>query len=599
MVGTRWRLTYTDSGGTKRTIAELGQDTGANKIDRIRYILKQKNPWILKVFTDPEVLNNIPQELTEFEGSEPEILFEEYENGSWTTRGRFYNASETNEENEYAIQFMDFYHKVMNQEASVSSTTTNIVDVLEKALPNGYVVDAPSSTDVGGYPSVDDYSANNTQVRKVYREITRDNDWSLFFLPEQDGSGNWKVRFEPDGFGGSVDILDTSTDQDLKIKQYQPPRKRNLVTKALAEGVNKNGNTVSATAENTTIRDKYLGTKASDHNFKKVKRSYFQSQTEAQSAAESALVPGPDATKVKEKIKTSTTVYPQDVVNDSFNILDDFRSIDDTFTCVKQENFYPANQSLLHFEFESEQLEQAAEGEENLRDERERLYPESTQQKTVGPLDIDENATDTENVEEQYDADSQNNHPHGNSNTTSEVGQIGTEGQQTADELFFSIADGGSNTVTANDVSYSGNQFVVDYVLDTDAGYGAEFIIQVSLAGSGTILQSYVTKTNNGGNIENIFTDLRNANGEDIEFLVVNKSGTSVSVNSQSVTFVGEAPHDHFVNIAPTDGNTADLTINVNSSDSSAGDTSQLTVSGQTLDELIDILTTVENNTSR
>jgi len=377
MVGTAWRLTYTDSGGTKQTIAELGQDTGAKNIDRIRYILNRKNPWIMKVFTDPSLLAAFPNEVTEFQNSEPEILFEEYD-GSWTTRGRFYSASQTNEDNEFAIQLLDFYHKLMKQEVSVSSTTTHIVDVLEKALPSGYVVDAPASGDVsGGYPSVDDYSCKNTQRRKVFREITRDHNWSLFFLPEQDGSNNWKVRFEPDGYGGTVENLDSSTDS-FKFKNWKPPRNKNLVTKTRVQGVDSNGNQIVGTAQNTTIRDKYLGTNSTDHNFKSFKVGYLESQSEADTIAQNRLIPGLNATSVKDSGVISNIIYPQDVVNDSFGIIDSFRDIDDTFTCVKQENFYPSNESYLHMEFEQEKLEEAAEGEENLRDERARLYPSSS-----------------------------------------------------------------------------------------------------------------------------------------------------------------------------------------------------------------------------
>lgn len=392
MVGTAWRLTYIDSGGTKRTIAELGQNTGAKNIDRIRYILNRKNPWIMKVFTDPSLLASFPNEVSDFQNSEPEILFEEYD-GSWTTRGRFYSASQTNEDNEFAIQLLDFYHKLMKQEVSVSSTTTHIVDVLEKALPSGYVVDAPASGDVsGGYPSVDDYSCKNTQRRKVFREITRDHNWSLFFLPEQDGNGDWKVRFEPDGYGGTVENLDSSTDA-FKFKNWKPPRNKNLVTKTRVQGVDSNGNQIVGTAENTTIRDKYLGTNATDHNFKSFKVGYLESQTEADTIAENRLVPGPNATSVKDSGVISNIIYPQDVVNDSFGIIDSFRGIDDTFTCVKQENFYPSNESYLHMEFEQEKLEEAAEGEENLRDERARLYPKS--QTDVGGQTIDQSQSNT------------------------------------------------------------------------------------------------------------------------------------------------------------------------------------------------------------
>lgn len=492
MVGTAWRFTYVDSNGTKQTIAELGQQTGSYKIDRLRYILDRKNPWVMKVFAEPSLLQDFPNEVSEFQNSEPEILFEEFD-GSWTIRGRFYSASQTNEENEFAIKLVDFYHKIMNQEASVSSTNTNIVDAMAKALPNGYVLDTPGDVTP---PSVDNYSANNTQVRKVYRELTRDNGWSLFFMPETDSNDNWKVRFEPDGYGGTVNTLDTSTDK-IKVKKWQPPKKKNLVTKAMAEGVDSNGNTVRATAENTTIRDKYLGTKSTDHNFEKVKRSYFESQSEAQRAAENKLVPGPNATEVKDTVTVADTIYPQDVVNDSFGLIDNFRNIDDTFTCVKQQNFYPANQSYLHFEFESEELEKAAEGEENLRDERARLY--TNQSQNVGPLGL--NVGD---ASAQTSSSSNNDYDNGEAQTSTSGSNDTAEAQTSSstsvdiDELnigdnnfsatdsdnFFSVTVPSSDWQKMTDSTATGNTDALSHKVEAqitssdDAGFNFFWVLE-------------------------------------------------------------------------------------------------------------------------
>ena len=647
MVGTSWRFTYTDSNSDKQIIAELGQDTGASKIQNLRYILSRKNPWIMKVFADPSTLQNFPTEVGDFESSEPEILFEEYD-GSWKTRGRFYSASQTNEGNEYAIQLLDFYHKLMNQEASVSSTNTHIVDAMEKALPNGYVVDAPPEADVsGGYPSVGDYSAQNTQLRKVYRELTRDNNWALFFLPEQDSNGNWKVRFEPDGFGGTVDTLDTGTDQSVQIKQWSPPKKRNLITKARVEGVDSDGNRISATAENTAIRDKYLGTRGTDHSFEEFKVGYLEGQTEADKKAENKLKPGPDVTELKDEVVVKNTIYPQDVVNDSFGLIDSFRSIDDTFTCEKQENFYPANQSVLHLEFESEKLEKAAEGEENLRDERARLYPEDStnvgnQSLTTGDAfsntgkkggvgDNNDRDNDLSNVRKKGGIGDNNDRDNDLSNVA-KIGDVYTEDSITTEssdqELRTNISVSGSSWSQVSILNTSGLDVLYNVyrisIWDIDSNVNW-FKITVSddSEGSGSVL--FMDTISNAGN--RTFTD--GAGGVNQEYVyektfIIPTSDLTKRTSSHYLSFsasgstevdfqfqVGEISHDHSEDIdtsnqsmgltddVDTDNQSMGLTDDIETDDQKHGGGTGDNQHGGSTEDNVNVKTATENNTSR
>jgi hypothetical protein len=57
------------------------------------------------------------------------------------------------------------------------------------------------------------------------------------------------------------------------------------------------------------------------------------------------------------------------------------------------------------------------------------------------------------------------------------------------------------------------------------------------------------------------------------------------------------AEHDHLVFIGNTDGNTADLTIQTNSNDSTAGDTTSLSADGSTDPQNINVAT--EDKTDR
>ena len=66
-----------------------------------------------------------------------------------------------------------------------------------------------------------------------------------------------------------------------------------------------------------------------------------------------------------------------------------------------------------------------------------------------------------------------------------------------------------------------------------------------------------------------------------------------------SMTITSQQNHNHDVNIPETGGETADIAIDVNSSDSNAGNTEQLSVSGETDQEDVEIKTTEQEQTSK
>jgi len=454
----RFKLEYNDAVDGTTVIAETGQDTGALKIDRHYHQRRQKDPDILKVWLEGTNFGNaIPTRKSEFgtaqnNTDEPEILYKQYnpDTSSFDTKGRFFakNTGTINEQGQLALKLYSFMRFTERQSVDTNTVSTDIEAALNEVLPSGYVADVPSGATV---PSVDGYSIN-ARREKGYHELTRDYKFIINFTGELDDNNDYKVKFEPEGFGGTVDTIidnqqagsyaiqsvdtgsniftvvgdrtnelavnqaievvkstgndgtytinslsydsgnnetDITVDENVSdstsdgliipgsqaiLKTWEKDKTDAIINKVKVEGTNSSGTTITGTATNQTQIDNF------GEKFLKVKRGYIESQSDADTIAEKYLVPGlkdngDDITTVPENGTVKTTVYSDNVLNDSFQVVSNKRNIDDTYTVASQKNFWPEAASVLEFEFEAENLEEAARETENLRDERGRLYP--------------------------------------------------------------------------------------------------------------------------------------------------------------------------------------------------------------------------------
>ena len=480
----RFKLEYTDSNEDVQTIAELGQDTGELKIDRFVEFKRKNDPDILKVWLEGDDFGNtIPTRKSEFGTAsngtdEPEIRLKQYnpDTSSFDLINRFYakNKGTINENGELALKLYSFFRFTGRQSVAtgtVSDTNGNgnvdIEDALNATLPTGYAADVPGSVTP---PTVTGYSLD-ARREKGFHELTRDFKWAMTFTGNLDGSNNALVKYEPEGFGGTVDTLvsneqagaytitavdttneiftvpgnvtnqlvvdqailvngstgndgtytitnlnydggnnetDITVSEDITsstadgqiipggqaiFKSWEKDKTDAIINKVKVEGTKPSDSTeVVGTAENTAQINNF------GEKFLKVKRGYIETESEADTIAESYLVPGKDdqgndITTVPESGTVKTSVYSDNVVNDSFQVVDNTRNIDDTYTVVEQRNYWPEGATELEFEFEKENLEGAARESENLRDERARLYPESTQQENVGSQNLETGGT--------------------------------------------------------------------------------------------------------------------------------------------------------------------------------------------------------------
>jgi len=345
------RFTYTDSNSNQQVIASTVTGQGLD-IDRAKEERRAKNTDKISVWGNNSLYASFPQDRSNFESNEPEINVEQLVDGTWEQHNRVFakDTGTIKKRNQCKVTLYGFFQYTGQQDIDIGPINTNIVDAMDAvitALNGDYVLDTPNSGDVpGGYPSVDDYTLKD-KAKKAYKELQRNFDWSLQFTGEKDGSGNVIVRFEPEGFGGSVDTIDENT-SGLQVLNWSEERTNSIVNKVevigTIETTNSEGETVteqvSATATNDTMINRY-GVK-----FERIKVGFLGSQSEAQRIAENNLTPGLDESgnditepTRSEKIKVPTLNFKDGVENDSFNVNITQLEVDDTFTCVQQ-NLY-------------------------------------------------------------------------------------------------------------------------------------------------------------------------------------------------------------------------------------------------------------------
>jgi hypothetical protein len=673
----RFKLEYTDSNGDQQVIAETGQNTGALTIDRHVHIRRKNDPDILKLWLEGSNFGQaIPTRKSEFDladngEDEPEILYYQYnrETDSFDLKNRFYakNTGTINENGQLALKLYSHMRYTSRSQVDTGTITSDVGTAMNNVLPSGYQASIPASVTP---PNVKNYSLN-ARREKGYQELTRNYNYAFTFTSQQDNNNNYLVKYEPVGFGGTVDTLvsneqagkqvitdvDTSNDvftvngdqtntlvvnQSILVenstgndgtytitnlnydsnnneteitvnenvssstadgyiipggqaifKSWEKDKTDSIINKVKVVGTNSNGETVTATATNQTQINNF------GEKFKEYKIGYVEDSTEAQQIAENYLVPGlnddgTDITKVPESGTVKTTVYTDNVVNDSFQVVDNLRKIDDTYTCVQQRNYWPEGVSELEFEFEQENLEEAARDSENLRDERARLYP--SQDNTIDINFGDFNAeNDTANAD--TDTDESERDPPVNGSTGERIGNV--QGAF-ANE---SIADANGNKIVEADIPNLTDgveiwiaTFHID-IIRCDGSNTSEFEVQ----------------------IEDQVSDLLEFD-ENITFVEHNAGGwggitvTSIGQSDGGDTFAGRLTNndgDYWeaklsLSIDAMEEHTHEFSTNTNNHDHAvtvddlghggSGDASEHVITGQQIQKLLQLLEEVETD---
>lgn len=647
----RFKLEYNDVDNGTTVIAETGQDTGALKIDRHYHQRRKRDPDILKVWLEGTNFgNSIPTRKGKFGDAqnntdEPEILYKQYnpDTNSFDTKGRFFakNTGTIDEDGRLALKLYSFMRFTERQQVDTPKVTTDVEEALNEVLPPGYVADVPAGATV---PSVDGYEIN-ARREKGYHELTRDYKFVINFTANLDANNDYKVKFEPEGFGGTVDTLvdnqqagsyaiqdiDTANDiftvvgdrtdelvedqaievvkssgnddtytisalnydsnnneTDITVsedvtdstadgliipggqavfKVWEKDKTDAIINKVTVEGTDSNGITITGTATNQTQIDNF------GEKFLKVKRGYIESQSDADTIAEKYLVPGlkdngDDITTVPENGTVKTTVYSDNVLNDSFQVVSSRRNIDDTYTVASQKNFWPEAATVIEFEFEAENLEEAARESENLRDERGRLYPDTTTD--VGGQTIDQSQSNTTTASADNSTQEDDEDPFVDGNTgTSDIDNASNSFSQAE-----TLGGDSDRTIDLDFVSGETEYTILSAYVQLNAGdktqttSGKDFEVQNLDTGTTYISINGVCSESNFFQIVDFSTE--NIEGDDIEMRVTDNDGIKYSYG---LSVAQVARHSH---PALDNGGTLQTALhehNVDVNDAGHGDT--------------------------
>lgn len=225
---TKQRLKYTDSNGDTQIIGVINGPGDEKGLSRAQLFHRVQQYDKLTSYGDVKLKRKIPQDNTEIQG-EPFIFYETYDpdTDSWTTRFRGWSedGGKLNRQDETKLKMWSapkFYGQeevTLDPEEISKLNQTNNKKVMEQAVSNvpNVVIDAPTeqevqnNSDQNGYIEMKRYAMRNQERGRIFYEMTKILGWVLKPTGEKDGSGNWKWRYEPEGYGGTVDTIQDSS----------------------------------------------------------------------------------------------------------------------------------------------------------------------------------------------------------------------------------------------------------------------------------------------------------------------------------------------------------------------------------------------------
>jgi len=303
-------------------------------------------------------------------------------------RGYPTSQGKITENGDVKLTLADFLKYTGSEDVTISSSST-INDVASKLTPSDYTFDRPASSNVThvdsngnqqiGYAPVDNYTLNDTDRGVGFRELVRNYGFAL------KAKANKEIRFEPVGFGGSIDTIDSPAEGDTNNtlgnwKEWTAGDTGVANVVNVARVVNsKNGNRFdSGVITNSTSVNKFG--KQTPKAGLPVKKSFVDSDTEAERVAENLIRDSQNPTE-GGRVKVAGR-FTNNVSNSSFTLNDPVRSLDsEVFVCWSQVNFYPENKSILEFQFEN-QDEREADITDDVRAERSTTFSSSTESVT-------------------------------------------------------------------------------------------------------------------------------------------------------------------------------------------------------------------------
>jgi len=458
-----------------------------------------------------------------------------------------------------------------------NSVTTDIEQVLNDALPNGYVADVPSGATV---PTVNNYRFEGRRDQ-VFKDLRENYNFIINFTAETDGSGNYLVRLEPRGFGGIVDTFEKGVDPVFFDKWTKGDELRRI-TRAEVIGTDSNNKKVSATAS----------TNPDNGRFVRRNIGYVNSNSEAQDIAVNLIAADTDGGS-PQSTEHGRVTAPIDRpatsnLNASIQIINDEISVDDSFTVVQQKDFFHQSQTQYSFEFEKELESRERRDKKDLGNRNSELITEG--QQDVGNQNVNGN---TEDVNDQYDNHQASQGDHDVSGQTFTETTDDTESNE-GRATFANVSDGFVASLEVNtdfvsgetDVAFIEATVTVDENFASTPGYDLtivnndngnvyfdenDFIEGDAIAINGVITASTLVVVDD------------NLEGDQVDFEVANNTGSDKNIEiSGSVAQLSDFSINQPSQPDGAEPRSDGSTNTTNSSDSSAGDTTSLDTDGST-----------------
>jgi len=495
---TKQRLRYIDSSGDTQIIGEINGPGDEKDLSRGQLFHRSREYDKLVARGDVTLKNNLPKDNTEFQGDVPEVFYETYDpaTDSWTTRFRGFLINggliDRNEEVKALLYDIVKYYSGEKVTVDISGSTTNVA-VMKDIAPSDVVIDHPTepevqnNSDQDGFVEYDGYSMVGEPRARVVREQTQVTGWALKPTGDQDNNGNFIWRYEPLGYGGTVDTIKDKSSPNVSgtlgiIREWGFTRKENIINHVELINTNDSGSTV--------IGSYNAATETSPNSVDRYGERYdsfqvgFLSSSKADTLAEKIV----DRNKTADEggnLKAQPR-YEGNEANNSFEVRSDQKDINGVFTAVEQINHYPEASTDFTFTFER-QSEGEASAAENLRSERRKLYPQSSKGLSG----------QTGNTAPGVGGNTGNTSPDVGGETGSTGPDVGGETSDTGPNVSgTSDNDGGATVIQSTSdsegaqnvgsgdgwVSFSGAE--VDAGTDSSSGATFHFAIQVQIDGS-------------------------------------------------------------------------------------------------------------------
>jgi len=586
----RARLKYFDGNNNEVVIGSLDDDGGEGIQDLTlknsareytKVIVSGGNGLFGKFPTDSADSPNVtPQQ----NADGPEIFLEVFNQstGVFEVRDRVFAESQgtVSDNGNFKHKRLYGFEKFVGRQnvdlTEANSVTTDIEQVLNDALPDGYKADVPSSVTV---PSVNNYRFEGRRDQ-VFKDLRENYNFIINFTAETDGSGNYLVKLEPRGFGGIVDTFEKGVDPVFFDKWTKGDELRRI-TRAEVVGTDSNGNKVSGTASTNPDNGRFIRRNI----------GYVNSNAEAEDIAVNLIAADSDGGS-PQSTEHGRVTAPIDRpatsnLNASIQIINDQINVDDSFTVVQQKDFFHQSQTQYSFEFEKELESRERRDKKDLGNRNSELITEG--QQDVGNQNVDGN---TEDVDDQYDNHqaSQGDHDVSGQTFTETTDDTQTnEGRATSN-----VSDGFLLSLEINTDFVSGETDVallqVQVTVEKNASTASGFDLKIQNNDNGTVyfdendfIAGDAVSINGVVSASTLVITQDNLEGDQIDFEVANNTGGTRAVEisgavAQFSDFSINQPSQPDGAEPRSDGSTN----TTNSSDSSAGDTTSLDTDGST-----------------